>query len=624
MKKYKNIFFLAVLFLALFAATGCDEEATLDGAKAVYIEISPKDGYIMVGDTVQLKATVSNISGDIIDTPVSWSVDNESILKLDGNKLIALQGSQGKSTNIRAILKNGKYAISKMTVTNHVADGVGALVDIHYTYKKQNDTIWFIVSPKKLLLDFVPELTISGQSFITPAENPVVIKDETGMVGYVFTSGNTIGNTTITLAIGAEGNQKKASTDVTVCPEIRSSLGNNFNSITYEKSMIMDIHSVDTVWVNTEVTPAYPEDLKNAKPYYVWSSTGTAAQLVKYDALDVAYTGHRAYAVVRSGVFEGETKVKFDCYGTALTTTINVQDYKLRYPVEELKVDKNYLEIPMDAMGIIIPEVIPISSYSIHQPVFKPVTPGIVEIIGYNSNEMQIRGRAIGETDIIVTSNDKSLTIHVKVTDKVQSVTWVSGNQKNIFEGQTTTWGAKVETLSGVAFPVKWTSGDEIVATVAPQDEEYSNLGIIHGIKAGRAKISAEAGGKTAQDAYITVMEVPSEIVYNTDNTKLNGNAVYEDKSRLVISIEPKQPSKYGMIYVYIRNYSKSGDYSGTYTASNLITLDVDGALVEAESGTIIVYGYEKDFTRRIEIKDLKLKVSDSKSFMLQADISAY
>ena len=81
MKKYKNIFFLNVFFFVLLSVVGCKEDDTLDGAEEVYIEISPKDGYIMLGDTVSLRAIVSNVSGDVIDTPVKWSVDDDRVLK---------------------------------------------------------------------------------------------------------------------------------------------------------------------------------------------------------------------------------------------------------------------------------------------------------------------------------------------------------------------------------------------------------------------------------------------------------------------------------------------------------------------------------------------------------------
>ena len=214
MKKYKNIFFLNVFFFVLLSVVGCKEDDTLDGAEEVYIEISPKDGYIMLGDTVSLRAIVSNVSGDVIDTPVKWSVDDDRVLKLENGNVTAVEGAQGKSTNVRATLQNGKYAISKMTVTNHIVDGVGALVDTYYSYNNDFDTIWFVVNPKNLLLDYEPTVENSNKQLVVPKANSLKVNKETGMVGYAFSSAREAGSATITLSIGPSGNEEKASTDI--------------------------------------------------------------------------------------------------------------------------------------------------------------------------------------------------------------------------------------------------------------------------------------------------------------------------------------------------------------------------------------------------------------------------
>jgi len=63
--------------------TSCeDEEATLDGADAVYIEIEPTNIDLCAGDVVRLSARVSNRAGDNIDTPISWEIDDESVAKI--------------------------------------------------------------------------------------------------------------------------------------------------------------------------------------------------------------------------------------------------------------------------------------------------------------------------------------------------------------------------------------------------------------------------------------------------------------------------------------------------------------------------------------------------------------
>lgn len=182
MKKYRNIFFLSVFFFSLLFIVGCKEDNTLDGAEEVYIEISPKDGYIMLGDTVSLKAVVSNVSGDVIDTPVKWSVDDDRVLKLENGNITAIEGAQGKTTNVRATLQNGKYAISKMTVTNHIVDGVGALVDTYYSYNNDFDTIWFVVNPKNLLLDYEPIVENSNKELVVPKATALKVNKEAGMV----------------------------------------------------------------------------------------------------------------------------------------------------------------------------------------------------------------------------------------------------------------------------------------------------------------------------------------------------------------------------------------------------------------------------------------------------------
>ena len=319
MKKYKNIFFLNVFFFVLLSVVGCKEDDTLDGAEEVYIEISPKDGYIMLGDTVSLRAIVSNVSGDVIDTPVKWSVDDDRVLKLENGNVTAVEGAQGKSTNVRATLQNGKYAISKMTVTNHIVDGVGALVDTYYSYNNDFDTIWFVVNPKNLLLDYEPTVENSNKQLVVPKANSLKVNKETGMVGYAFSSAREAGSATITLSIGPSGNEEKASTEIVLCPVVEASFSSDFSYPTYEYYTTMDINAEDTVWLYTRITPAQNADLENALQYYKWSATGNASQMVKSDVEIVEYRGYDAYIVLRSAAFEGTSQFKFSCYGSEAT-----------------------------------------------------------------------------------------------------------------------------------------------------------------------------------------------------------------------------------------------------------------------------------------------------------------
>ena len=108
MKRYSIILFLALFFgVTIFSA--CEEEATLDGATEVYITLNPTDISLRVGDTVKISAKVTNVSGKIINTPIAWSLADETVAKLLGDSaIVAVNGGQERETTLKATLENGK------------------------------------------------------------------------------------------------------------------------------------------------------------------------------------------------------------------------------------------------------------------------------------------------------------------------------------------------------------------------------------------------------------------------------------------------------------------------------------------------------------------------------------
>lgn len=624
MKKYRNIYFLSIFFFALLSLAGCNEDNTLDGAEEVYIEISPKDSYIMLGDTVTLKAVVSNVSGDVIETPVKWSVDDARILKLEDGCITAVDGSQGKSTSVRATLKNGKYAISRMTVTNHVVDGVGALVDTYYSYNNDFDTIWFAVRPKNLLLDYEPSVVNSNEALVVPKTTSLKVDKETGMVGYAFASVREAGTATVTLSIGPAGNEEKASTEVLLCPVVEASFSSDFSYPTYEYYTTMDLNKEDTVWLYTRVTPAQNVDLENARKFYTWSATGNAAQLVKNVEDVTEFRGHDAYIVLRSATLEGTSQFKFTCYGNEATATIDVQNYKLRYPVEKLYTDKESYSVPMEATVLVIPSVEPLSSYAYHQPQFSVEDETLAELLGYDGGAMRVRGLKEGNTNLIITSNDKTIKVPLEVTEKVNQITWESGNPLTMFMGTSVEWKAIVKTVSGRIYPVSWTSLNEDIATAVPKEDD-SSIATITAFNAGQAYFRAEAGGKVTTDSPIKVLPVPEEdIVLTDENTVGDGNAFYEDSmdDEPVLSvILTAKDSEYNVFLINIRGFVSGSDPTGTYdAATSPMVLDVDGAQAEIISGTIFV-AYDNDGASIINVNVI-VKVGD-KRFTLKASIGS-
>ena len=223
------------------------------------------------------------------------------------NKLIAKDDAQGKSTKIRVSLQNGRYAITNATVVNRSSMKLVAEVETQESYSKNNDSLWFCVTPKEVLLDYKPVITNPNPELVIPAsDEPCFIDFETGRFAYIFNTTRSSGKVAITAAIGPTGNSAKATSTVIVTPSITSSLTEDFTNVTYELSRTMDVNSTDTVWVYTKVDPTYDTDLNNAAQLYNWTSEGNGAQMYTTGNYVKNNIGHLAYAVARSGQFTGQ------------------------------------------------------------------------------------------------------------------------------------------------------------------------------------------------------------------------------------------------------------------------------------------------------------------------------
>lgn len=610
MKINKSLPYLCLCLLSTQLYTSCKEDDTLDGAKEVYITIEPKEINLTVGDTLQMIASVTNLAGKTIDTPVSWMVDDSKLVEVVDDKLVALNGAQGKTTKVRAVLENGKYAVREVVINNHVLSGIKALEKVHYTYSKKQDSIWFEVTPKGLLFDYEPKVENSNPEAFVPVENPIYVDKETGRVAYVFDSSNKTTKGSISLYFESD-DSKKATTEVVVSPTIVSTLGDDFNLITYEASSTMDINSVDTVWVNTKVVPTYDIDLNNATQLYNWTAEGNAAQMIETGALVVENVGHRAYAVIRSGNLKGQSRFVFECNGTTLASTVDIQDYRIDYPVDELTVSANHLNMEVGKIVSVTPHIKPLSSYGIHQPKFTPEDPTIVEVLGYNDSEVLIKGLKAGKTTILVTSNDKSVTITVDVKATVSSVVLAPENVKNIFVGQSVTWAATVYP-DNVIVP-EWISQDPTIAVI-------DAMGKITGKQKGKVKIQAQAGGVLSTPAELNVVGIPTgDLSYDASNTDLDGCATYMDNGKINIYLSPRNTNPYAAVILTIDSGATGWTVeSGTYDAATYpMVFEADGASVAVKEGTVTIASHDNNGLARLDI-DLLINLGEQ-NFRLKA-----
>lgn len=236
MKLFNKILFGAAALTVTAAFTSCKEEATLSGADAVYITMANTDVTMLAGDTLRLSARVENASGNEIVTPITWSVDDENVVKIseivvyknvknenyiapeepgspsegedegenvaasrsdeEGGEttapdvnttdeyikvpketylgIIAQPGAQGKSTVVRATLENGMYAVTTVTIgRNEINGAVKAEKEEMMSYNDiMNDTCWFEVSPIGVVDDYDVNFSFDFIEKITEAEDP--------------------------------------------------------------------------------------------------------------------------------------------------------------------------------------------------------------------------------------------------------------------------------------------------------------------------------------------------------------------------------------------------------------------------------------------------------------------
>ena len=280
MKRYSIILFLAVFFgVTIFSA--CEEEATLDGATEVYITLNPTDISLRIGDTVKISAKVTNVSGKIINTPISWSLADETVAKLLGDSaIVAVNGGQEKKTTLKATLENGKYAITTVSVLRNLPEGVTCVANdstmpemtSKQSYNIPHDSVMFAVSPKTLLYDYEPKVKLEG---VTAYDPLTTINYEKGIVTVHFTSPRESGEGKITVSLGESSTAQSGSCTITIAPQIFATFYGEYYAnmpylatrpgkeilpmyfaYTYEKEM--DINTSDTIRIamNVQNVPA--------------------------------------------------------------------------------------------------------------------------------------------------------------------------------------------------------------------------------------------------------------------------------------------------------------------------------------------------------------------------------
>ena len=615
---------------------GCNEDDTLDGATEVYITLNPTDIILRVGDTIKISALVTNLSGDRINTSVAWSVLDEKVAKILGDTaIVCVLGAQGKETKLKAELVNGKYALTSVTVTTNLPKGItpvneeGIVISSKRSYDITHDSVLFAVSPKELLEDFTPQYTIEG---LEEYKIPMTIDKDAGLVAIHYAAPRSAGEGKITVSIGEQATAQSASCSVLLMPVIYATFyGEKYADMPYldtrpEKSVLpqwfaytnetnMDINSEATIRVAMNIESGAKEDIEAAYKAYRWEViSGSSVVVTRMEEEFVENQGFDAVLTVRSGIDEGEAEFHCITPDTVLVATFTVQNYKTRYPVDEITVDRSSVSMSMGDVLMLTTGVVPSTSYAYHKPKVIAEDPTVVEVGKYDGNMITLKGLKVGATKLVLTSSDKTLEIPVTITESIKSVLWESTNNRTLFVGQSVEWGVNVTTVSGGTNPydVIWKSFDPSILTATPVE---GSRGIITAISEGTTTVRVEVNGVRSDAASVKVIGLQENMLYTSSNTDYENTVVYSDKDDLVILITPE--SGYELIMITLAGVGKDDNYDGTYSVSDHQTdIEIDGAKVSATSGSVTIASRDTDALISF---DLSFEV-DNKTFTLKAE----
>ena len=615
---------------------GCNEDDTLDGATEVYITLNPTDIILRVGDTIKISALVTNLSGDRINTPVAWSVLDEKVAKILGDTaIVCVLGAQGKETKLKAELVNGKYALTSVTVTTNLPKGItpvneeGLVISSKRSYDITHDSVLFAVSPKELLEDFTPQYTIEG---LEEYKIPMTIDKEAGLVAIHYAAPRSAGEGKITVSIGEQATAQSASCSVLLMPVIYATFyGEKYADMPYldtrpDKSVLpqwfaytnetnMDINSEATIRVAMNIESGAKEDIEAAYKAYRWEViSGSSVVVTRMEEEFVENQGFDAVLTVRSGIDEGEAEFHCITPDTVLVATFTVQNYKTRYPVDEITVDRSSVSMSMGDVLMLTTGVVPSTSYAYHKPKVIAEDPRVVEVGKYDGNMITLKGLKVGTTKLVLTSSDKTLEIPVTITESIKSVLWESTNNRTLFVGQSVEWGVNVTTVSGGPNPydVIWKSFDPSILTATPVE---GSRGIITAIAEGTTTVRVEVNGVRSDAASVKVIGLQENLLYTSSNTDYENTVVYSDKDDLVILVTPE--SGYELIMITLAGVGKDDNYDRIYSVSDHQTdIEIDGAKVSATSGSVTIASRNADALISF---DLSFEV-DNKTFTLKAE----
>ena len=430
-----------------------------DPPRATTLEVTPAEAELTaLGATVQFSAEVRDQNGSVMTgAAVSWSSSNASVATVDASGLVAAAGNGTATITATSGSVSGSAAVT-------VAQAVGAVAvsPAAATLVARGDTVRLTAEATD-----ANGHAVAGAEFEwSSSDVAVATVDASGLV-------TAAGNGTATIA--ATSGSVSGSAAVTVAQAV--------GGVAVSPAAATLVARGDTVRLTAEATDANGHPVVGAE--FSWASGDTAVATVDSAGLVTASGNGTATITATSGSGSGEALVTvMQAAGSVVVSpaadTVALGD-TLRFEAEAFDANGNVVAGAVFVWSSSDPSVAPVDAFGL------------------------VTGAAEGAATITATSGEAAGEALVTVMQAADSVV-VSPASGTVAVGETLRLAARKIDPDGRVVPgatFAWWSSDPSVASV-------NAVGLVRGVAAGTARISA-ASGDAAAASEITVVDADDD-----------------------------------------------------------------------------------------------------------------
>ncbi len=670
----KALALVTVLLLGVFTSS-CEDDLTLSEAgDNIYITMTPRFPNLELkvgGDTIQMSCVVTNHSGDIIPAEVKWSTDKPEIAKfIEGtNKLVALRAGKNETVIVRATLPNGRYAITKATVSSWRGEGLELLAvplkieeegeGDNKTYKASfefldkklyltpEQSLPFLVKLKpshllqqsKIIFEGVDERLFDVKELVldpkTEEGQKRIGATPKGAKWFVLSVKNKARFSDHKLTVKLDDPKMKLKQSVilnsgTVLDYLAFDDRGNQRTMT----KIVDVNAKDKVMVYAKYSPELELDLENIKKAIKWevlntNGGGCIIDKIEYDDTAKAFVAH-----FTTGATAGQATIACSYQGVKVECSITVVDLK-NVKLDGLEVSEASREQLKDLyVGETLPlriKILPKASTAFLQ---KELTASVVNSefvsIAENNGSFSVTGLKAGETELVFKLRNQELRIPVKTKAAVKAVNIDNTSPNVLMLGDMVTWRAEVA-MEGTDLPdfskLIWSSADKKLASIIGKSSGEVVQLKANALAEGQAKtevdIKASYRGKH-NIRKLTIVPLQTNAMIKAGDMNLDEAGVTEDSGKVKVLLTPKKEvnakenlellieAKVGKAQIEAKTYT-SADYNIYIIWNNALgvrKLATSGSSVKFEKTSKAKFNLTLDLATKVGAKTITVKGS--------------